>query len=59
MAEVVQLMAGTVSPILQEQHQLLQVLLPDGPQLQRLPLPRDDHLVPVLLLHFLYGHLKS
>lgn len=59
MAEVVQLMAGTVSPVLQEQHQLLQVLLADGPQLQRLPLPRDDHLVPVLLLHFLYGHLKS
>lgn len=58
-AKVVQLVAGAVSPILQEQHQLLQVLLADGPQLQRLPLPWNDHFVPVLLLHLLDGHLKS
>jgi len=58
-AKVVQLVAGAVSPVLQEQHQLLQVLLADGPQLQRLPLPWNDHFVPVLLFHLLDGHLKS
>lgn len=55
-AEVVQLVAGAVGPILQVQDQLLQLLLLDGPQLQGLLLLGDDLLVTVFLFHFLDFH---
>ena len=55
-AEVVQLVAGAVGPVLQVQHQLLQLLLPDGPQLQGLLLLGDDLLVAVLLFHLFDFH---
>lgn len=50
-AEVVQLVAGTVGPVLQEQHEPLQLLLLNGPQFQGLLLLGDNLLVAILLLH--------
>lgn len=58
-AEVVQLVAGTVSTILEEQHKPLQLLLLNGPQFQGLLLLGDDLLVTIFLLHFFDFHPQS
>lgn len=55
-AQVVQLVAGAVGPVLQVQDKLLQLLLLDGPQLQGLLLLGDDLFVTVLFLDFFYFH---
>lgn len=55
-AEVVQLVAGTVGTIFQEEHEPLQLLLLDGPQLQGFLLLGDNLLVTILLLHFFDFH---
>lgn len=55
-AEVVQLVAGAVGPILQVQDELLQFLLLDGPQLQGLLLLGDNLFVTIFFFHFFYFH---
>lgn len=55
-AEVVQLVAGTVSPVFQVQDKLLQFLLLDGPQLQGLLLLGDNLFVTIFFFHFFYFH---
>lgn len=55
-AEVVQLVAGAVCPILQVQDKLLQFLLLDGSQLQGLLLLGDNLFVTIFFFHFFYFH---
>lgn len=55
-AEVVQLVAGAVGPVLQVQDELLQLLLLDGTQLQGLLLLGDNLLVTIFFFHFFYFH---
>lgn len=55
-AQVVQLVAGAVGPVLQVQDKLLQLLLLHGSQLQGLLLLGDDFLVTIFFLYFFYFH---
>lgn len=55
-AEVVQLVARAVGPVLQVQDQLLQFLLLDGSQLEGLLLLGDNLFVTVLFFHFFDFH---